>query len=140
MFNTQFLTSDTFISPLFITLIGTANNHNLLNHYYDVNVVAGTFDINALTPCAVIQDGLPIVEDAYLQLIAVNKVQRDNGYEEDVEYEVLIKDVQSDFFTKIDQAELTDLDFSEFNHTYSSANVTASFSNTVTDGYVYPMT
>jgi len=122
-----------------ITLIGTANNHNLLNHYYDVNVVAGTFDINALTPCAVIQDGLPIVEDAYLQLIAVNKVQRDNGYEEDVEYEVLIKDVQSDFFTKIDQAELTDLDFSEFNHTYSSANVTASFNNTVTDGYVYPM-
>lgn len=122
-----------------ITLIGTANNHNLLNHYYDVNVVAGTFDINALTKCAVIQDGVPIVEDAYLQLIAVNKVQKDNGYEEDVEYEVLIKDVQSDFFTQIDQGELTDLDFSEFNHTYNATNVVTSYDHTVTDGYMYPM-
>ncbi len=70
---------------------------NLLNHYYDVNVVAGTFDINALTKCAVIQDGLPIVEDAYLQLIAVNKV---------VEAEVkLLDESKKELFDKFGEGE-----------------------------------
>jgi hypothetical protein len=103
-----------------ITLSGTKNNHNLLNHYYDVNTVAGTFDINALTECAVIVDGEVLIEDAYLQLISVNKVQKTDAHEEMVEYSVLVKDTQADFFSKIDQNELTALDFSEFNHTYST--------------------
>lgn len=122
-----------------ITLVGSKENHDLLNHYYDVNIVAGTFDINALTLCSVIQNGLVIVEDAYLQLISVNKLQQTSSLEEYIEYEVLVKDSKVDFFTKIDNAELTDLDFTDLNHTYSAANVVASFSNTVTDGYVYPL-
>ncbi len=120
-----------------ITLAGTKNNNVLLSNYYDVNIVAGTFDINALTSCAVIQDGIPVLEDCYLQLISVNKYQKTNSHEEYVEYEVLIKDAQADFFTKIDNAELTDLDFTELNHTYNSTNVVASWSNT--EGYVYPL-
>lgn len=120
-----------------IVLAGTKNNHTLLNNYYDVNIVAGTFDVNALTKCAVIQDGIPVLEDCYLQLLSVNKVQNTNAHEEQVEYEVLIKDAQADFFTKIDNAELTDLDFTELNHTYNSTNVVNSWSNT--SGYVYPM-
>jgi hypothetical protein len=122
-----------------ITLSGTKNNHNLLNHYYDVNTVAGTFDINALTTCAVIVDGEVLIEDALIQLISVNKVQKTDAHEESIEYSVLIKDLQADFFSKIDQNELTALDFSEFNHTYSSTNVVDSFTHTVTDGYVYPL-
>ena len=122
-----------------ITLVGSKGNHDLLNHYYDVNIVAGTFDINVLTLCSVIQNGLVIVEDAYLQLISVNKLQQTGSLEEYIEYEVLVKDSKVDFFTKIDNAELTDLDFTDLNHTYTAANVVASFSNTVTDGYVYPL-
>jgi len=34
-----------------ITLDGTKNNHELLNHYYDTNVIAGTFNVNTLTTC-----------------------------------------------------------------------------------------
>jgi len=122
-----------------ITLTGSKNNNDLLNHYYDVNVVAGTFNFQVTTKCAVIQNGVPIMEDAYLQLLSVNKVQNTDAYEQGVEYEVLIKDAQSDLFTKIDGAELTDLDFTDLNHIYSTANVVASFSNSVADGYVYPM-
>jgi hypothetical protein len=122
-----------------ITLAGTSNNHALLNHYYDVNIVAGTFNINTLTPCQVIQNGIPIGEDFYIQLISVNKVQVTNSHEEEVEYSVLIKDQQADFFTKIDNALLEQLDFTDLNHTYNSTNVIASFNNTVADGYVYPM-
>ena len=120
-----------------ITLTGTANNNNLLNHYYDVNVQAGTFNINTLTRCSVIQNGLPVLESGYLQLVAVNKVQTTAEYENEVEYEVLVKDESSDFFTKLGNKELTDLDFTDLNHEYRAINVVNSFSNTQADGYKF---
>lgn len=122
-----------------ITLVGSKNNNDLLNHYYDVNIQAGTFDINALTKCAVIQNGVPIVEDALLQLLSVKKSQQTDAYEQGVEYEVLIKDTRIEFFTAITNAELTDLDFTDLNHIFTAADIIATFSNTVTDGFKYVM-
>lgn len=122
-----------------ITLVGNKNNNELLNHYYDVNIQAGTFDINALTKCAVIQNGVPIVEDALLQLLSVKKNQQTDAYEQGVEYEVLIKDTRIEFFTAITNAELTDLDFTDLNHTFSATDIINSFNNTVADGFKYVM-
>ena len=120
-----------------ITLVGSKNNNDLLNHYYDVNIIAGTFNVNAVTTCAVIQDGIPVMEDASLQLTAVKKVQITDGYEHHVEYEVLVKDNKADFFTAINNLELTDIDLSDLNHTYDAFNVVNRFSNTVVDGFKY---
>lgn len=120
-----------------ITLVGNKNNHELLNHYYDVNIQAGTFDINALTKCSVIQNGVPIMEDALLQLLSVNKNQQTDAYEQAVEYEVLIKDTRVEFFTAIANKELTDLDFTDLNHTFTAADIIGTFSNTITDGFKY---
>lgn len=120
-----------------ITLVGSKNNNDLLNHYYDVNIQAGTFDINAVTTCSVIQDGIPVMEDASLQLTAIKKVQLTEQYEEHVEYEVLIKESKADFFTAINNKELTDIDFSDLNHTYDAFNVVNRFTNTEVDGFKY---
>jgi hypothetical protein len=120
-----------------IVLVGSKNNNDLLNHYYDVNIVAGTFDINAVTNCSVIQDGIPVMENASMQLTSVKKVQLTEQYEEHVEYEVLIKESKADFFTAINNKELTDIDFSDFNHPYDAANVVSRFTNTVVDGFKY---
>jgi hypothetical protein len=120
-----------------ITLVGSKNNHELLNHYYDVNISAGTFDINALTKCSVIQNNVPIMEDALLQLLSVNKNQQTDAYEQAVEYEVLIKDTRVEFFTAIANKELTDLDFTDLNHTFTAADIVATFDNTITDGFKY---
>jgi hypothetical protein len=120
-----------------ITLTGSKNNNNLLNHYYDVNIIEGTFNINAITTCAVIQDGIPVMEDCSLQLTAVVKAQLTDGYEEHVTYEVLVKDSKADFFTAITNKELTDIDFSDLNHPYDAFNVNARFSNTVVNGFKY---
>jgi len=120
-----------------ITLTGSKNNNNLLNHYYDVNIIEGTFNINAITTCAVIQDGIPVMEDCSMQLTAVVKAQLTDGYEEHVTYEVLIKDSKADFFTAITNKELTDIDFSDYNHTYDAFNVVNRFDNTVVDGFKY---
>jgi hypothetical protein len=122
-----------------ITLVGTKNNNDLLGHYYDVNIQAGTFNINTLTKCQVIQNGVPILDDALLQLVSVNKVQTSTRYEDEVSYTVLIKDSRAEFFTAITNANLTDLDFSDLDHTFSSTDIVASFSHTVADGYKYVM-
>ena len=77
------------------------------------------------------------MEDASLQLISVKKTQTNDAYEQSVTYEVLVKDSQSDFFTELGAKELTDLDFSDLNHTYDSSTIVASWSNTVADGFKY---
>jgi hypothetical protein len=120
-----------------ITLVGSKNNNELLNHYYDVNIQAGTFDINALTKCSVIQNNVPIMQDALLQLLSVNKNQQTDAYEQAVEYEVLVKDTRVEFFTAIANKELTALDFTDLNHTFTAADIVATFDNTITDGFKY---
>jgi hypothetical protein len=120
-----------------ITLVGSKNNNDLLNHYYDVNIIAGTFNINTVTTCSVIQDGIPVMEDATLQLTAIKKVQMTDGHEEHVEYEVLIKDSKADFFTAINNLELQDIDLSNYNHTYDAFNVVSRFTNTAANGFKY---
>jgi hypothetical protein len=51
----------------------------------------------------------------------------------------LIKDSRAEFFSAITNANLDDLDFSDLDHTFSSTDIAATFSNTVTDGYKYIM-
>jgi hypothetical protein len=120
-----------------ITLVGSKNNHNLLGHHYDVNIQEGTFNINTITRCTVLQNEVPIMEDALLQLVSVNKYQVTDAYEQLVEYEVLVKDSQAEFYTAITNKELTDLDFSDLNHTFEASTIYNSFDHTVSDGYKY---
>jgi len=122
-----------------ITLVGNNNNNTLLNHYYDVNIQAGTFNINQLTSCDVIQDGIPVMTNATLQLINIKKSQLTSAYEQMVEYEVLIKEDRGTFFTDISNKYLSDLDFSDLDHYVDAQVVIDSFDNTVTDGYKYVM-
>ena len=122
-----------------ITLIGNSNNNTLLNHYYDVNIQAGTFNINQLTSCDVIQDGIPVMTNATLQLINIKKSQLTSAYEQMVEYEVLIKEDRGTFFTDISNKYLTDLDFSDLDHYVDASVVISTFDYSVTDGYKYVM-
>jgi hypothetical protein len=122
-----------------ITLVGNSNNNNLLNHYYDVNIQAGTFDINQLTSCDVIQDGIPVMINATLQLISIKKSQLTSAYEQIVEYEVLVKENRGTFFTDISNKYLTDIDFSDLDHEVTAPIVISTFDNTVEDSYKYVM-
>jgi hypothetical protein len=122
-----------------ITLVGNNNNNTLLNHYYDVNIQAGTFNINTLTSCDVIQDGIPVMTNATLQLINIKKSQLTSAYEQMVEYEVLIKEDRGTFFTDISNKYLSDLDFSDLDHYIDPAEVINSFDHTVNNGYKYVM-
>jgi hypothetical protein len=122
-----------------ITLVGNSNNNNLLNHYYDVNIQAGTFNINQLTSCDVIQDGIPVMTNATLQLINIKKSQLTSAYEQMVEYEVLIKEDRGTFFTDISNKYLNNIDFSDLDHFVDADVVISTFDYSVTDGYKYVM-
>jgi len=122
-----------------ITLVGNNNNNTLLNHYYDVNIQAGTFNINQLTSCDVIQDGIPVMTNATLQLINIKKSQLTSAYEQMVEYEVLIKEDRGTFFTDISNKYLTDLDFSDLDHYVDADVVIDTFDNTLANGFKYVM-
>lgn len=120
-----------------ITLPGTANNNVLLGYYFDVNLAESTFNINRIQQCAIIQEGAPVLNNAYLQLTSVRKRQNVQTGDDIIEYDVIVKDQISNFFTTINNKELKDLDFSELNHNYTSANIALSFSHNWTDGYKY---
>jgi hypothetical protein len=120
-----------------IVLPSTDNNNRILNHYYDVNIQAGTFDVTKLTYCQVLQNDVIILEDAILQLVAVNKSQSTDAHEQVVNYEVLIKDTKAELFTSITNAELTDLDFSDLNHFSNSGVIVSTYSNTEANGFKY---
>jgi hypothetical protein len=122
-----------------ITLVGNNNNNNLLNHYYDINIQAGTFNINTITNCDVLQNGIPVMINATLQLINIKKTQVTGAYEQMVEYEVLIKENRGTFFSDISNKYLTNLDFSDLDHFVDATEVINSFNNTVADGYKYVM-
>lgn len=121
-----------------ITLPGTKNNNILLNNYFDVNVQAGTFNINKIVNCAIIQDGITILDNAILQLVSVN-ISQPSVMQGKITYTVLIKDTASDFFTIINNKFLSDLNVDDLDHIYTADNVLTSFNNTVNDGYKYVM-
>jgi hypothetical protein len=127
-----------------VTLVGDDDNNNLLNHYYDVNVIAGTFDVNKLQQCQIIQNGIVILDNAYMQLVEVVRSQTTDAHNQQIEYKVLVKDSVSDFFTKLGNKTLNDINMQEIiigtgSLSYEATNVTGSFNNTITDGYKFLM-
>lgn len=123
-----------------ITLVGGANNHQLLGHVYNLNLKTSEFDINKITYCNIEQNGVIILENAILQLVSVNKVQNTNTNEEEITYTCLIKDSASDFFNTINNKYLEDLQcFGHLNHNLTAANVIDTFDNTIAEGYKYVM-
>lgn len=117
----------------------TDNNHKLLNFYFDVNAVAGTFNIKKAVTCVILQGKLPIMDNAVFQLTKVVTLQNNTNEQQRCTYEAVIKDVFSDFITRIKNKELTDIKLDDLDHTYSAANVMATYSNTAVQGYAYTM-
>jgi hypothetical protein len=122
-----------------IKLAGSKNNNLLLNNYFEVNVkVSNQFNLNKKQRCAVIQNGVVILDNCYLRLINTKKVQTNSGHiDELVDYEVEIRDNVGDFFNEINNKELTDLNLSELNHIYTAQAAINSFNHTIDDGYKY---
>ena len=70
---------------------------------------------------------LPVFRKGYAVVLGAN----------DTSYELMLTDAVTDFFAAIDGKYLSDLDLSDYNHTWTLADIVAAAGNT--DGYVYPV-
>lgn len=70
----------------------------------------------------------------YLQLIKI--YQYDNNK---IDYDVVLIGQIANIFADLGEKKLHELDFSDLDHTYTKANIEASWSTTNGTGYVYPM-
>ena len=121
-----------------IILPGTKKNNFLLGNLFDINSDFSLFNPNIKTKCQLIRNGTPII-DGFLQLRNIIKHNEVDLQGNRIEYNVVIFDKQVDFYTKIENKKLNELDFSDFNHNYIQANIENSWNNNWKDVYVYPL-
>lgn len=126
-----------------ITIPGTKINNKFFNHIYDVNVNMSTFNPLKSVPAYIRCDD-NLIFQGYMQLIKVNTQHKD------VTYEVTIMGILSNFFTKISNKLLSDLDLSKYNHIRNRDTIIKSFNYDIYEngslkeylvpgnGYVYP--
>ena len=116
-----------------ITLPGSKKLNKQFEHIFEVNLDLQTFNPNLKTEVVYLVDG-EINIDGYLQLKQINILDND-----DVTYNCTIVGRLGDFVTTLGDKELSDLDFSSLNHTYTKANQSATWNLPLTTDYCYPM-
>lgn len=115
-----------------ITLPGTANNNQMFGYLFDVNIVANRFNPTLKVECVVLNDSIPVLE-GHIRLLKINV--RDG---KDVTYECVIVGYNGNLINEFAKEKLTDLDFSDLDHTLNATNMVNSWSAPVGEGYVYP--
>ena len=118
------------------TLPFSDTNNDFFSHFYSVNS-SGRFDVNVKTKATVSVDSIEVI-DGYLQLLSVNT--------ESQTYEVVVYGVIANIVNQLSDKKLTELDFSEFNHTLTKDNVMDSWDGNITyssgqtgDEILYPL-
>jgi hypothetical protein len=111
----------------------TSLNRQIFGDIADLSV-SSTFNPNLKTKCWVLVDTIVVLE-GYLQL---RNVQDDIDLAGRI-YEIVIFAENDNFVKELQELELTDLDFSELSHTYSSTNILTSWTQSWNWGYYYPL-
>ena len=126
------------------SIVGSKETNQLLNHYYDINIVDGTYNNNLKQKVAILRNGVIILDNAYMQLLSIKKETHDVYSDQQIIYDIEVGDDVTSFFTEITNKYLDDLDFQDMVHTYEASEVIASYSNSairdnvlLTGGYKY---
>lgn len=109
------------------SIVGSKETNQLLNHYYDINIVDGTYNNNLKQKVAILRNGVIILDNAYMQLLSIKKQTHDVYSDQEIVYDIEVGDDVTSFFTKITNKYLDELDFQDMNHIYNATNVIDSF-------------
>lgn len=93
------------------TIPGTKKNNRIFNHIFEIDSDS-SFNPKKRIPCYVLQDGIEVLSGAF-QLNSINI----NG--KDIEYNIALIGKFANIFNDIGTLKLTDLDLSQYGHTYS---------------------
>lgn len=123
-----------------ITIPASKTNVDLFTFIYDLHGVVDTsgvvnfvpdFNPNLKAECIALFDGVEVFR-GIAQLTEIHVTDNDQ-----IEFDIVLLGQLVNLYDKIADNELADLDFSEYNHDYTTANVEGSWSNS--SGYCYPM-
>lgn len=124
-----------------INIPGTKTNNKLfgfinkietsINSTGNTNYTPG-FNPNLKTDAVVLQDGIEVFR-GIIQVVKINKTP----HSEKVDYECVLYGKLADIYSALGTSELTDIDWSGYDHTYTKANQIARWS--ATSDYTYPL-
>lgn len=126
-----------------ITLVGSSSTNILFSHIFEVNVIVNSSGVTNFNPSfnpnlkasAYMYSDNILIFSGYVQLKNITVLDKF-----DVEYEVVLYGKLGDLFFELGEHELTELDFSEFDHVYNKANIEASWAiSNIGIGYHYAM-
>jgi hypothetical protein len=116
---------------------GTKNNNQVFGFLFEINLADGSFNTSKRAYARVAIDDINIIDG----VIRLEKVSTIKGR---VEYNCQLTEGLRNFYNAMqngnsEDAMLTDIPFSDLNHTYDFAHISASWTATTGSGYVYPM-
>lgn len=125
-----------------ISIPGTATNNLVFGYIFELNNanftdntlpnVGYNFNVTKQANCKIFIDKVQIFKGTLRILeIVVDK--------ETIEYQCSVFGELGGFINQLGNKRLEDLDFSAYNHTYSVANISASWDNAGGSGYYYPL-
>ena len=115
-----------------ITLPASKKINKIFEHIFDVNTDLQTFNPNLRTDVIYLVNG-EVQLDGYLQIKSIKNKNKE------INYECVIIGRIGNFFSELQEQELTDLDLSSLNHAYTKANQVATWNLPLTTDYCYPM-
>jgi hypothetical protein len=125
-----------------IVLPGTNNNNAVFGNIFDTGIsndydpsqdnVGYNFNAAKYARCIIFQDNLQTFKGT-LRLLEIVKVKGR------IEYEIALNGEITSLNSVLTNRYLEDLDFSAYDHTYSIANIQASWDNAGGSGYYYPL-
>lgn len=114
-----------------ITAPGTANNNKLLAHIFEIGTNR-LFNPNHKTNAEIVVDDVSVMK-GILRLARIKSLEGKK-----IEYELEFKGRLDDLFTSVKDVLISDIDWSDLDHTWNNATIINSWTATVGEGYVYP--
>jgi len=115
------------------TLPGSKNNDTFFKAAFNINSIQARGFYRSIE-CAVIQNSNEVFRGKLFLQEVITDFEGNNNYQVNVVSEII------DFATLIKDQFIAELDLSEYNHTYTSANITSSWGDSISNGDIfYPL-
>ena len=121
-----------------VKLAGTKKANKLLGGIFDINADFTYFNPNIKSEAKIVVNSVTVI-DGFMQLKSIDKDLHSSTDGNNIVYNVNIQSKTVDFYTDIKDKKLSDLDFSDYNHTYNQTNISNSWIHTNKEIYTYPM-
>jgi hypothetical protein len=129
--------SGSFSKP--VKIPGSKEANILFGQIYAINSSDWTFNVNKKQSVIVYTNGVKVFK-GYLQLKRINtKSETLNDAEQVNSYDCVIFDDRVNLYSELGSKQLTDFDFSQYNHVLNDFYTQETTGNTWQDAYVYPM-